>query len=241
MPRRSRVVFPGIPHHVTQRGNRRGQVFFSAADHSVYLAWLREYTAGSQVDVLAYCLMPNHVHLVLLPADDHGLLRCLKPLHMRYAQHINRIRGWKGHLWQGRYFSSALDDSHLWAAIRYVERNPVRAGMCAAAEEYDWSSAAAHCGLRWDPVLASTADWDERVARIGDWSAWLAEAEIQSVTDQLRRNAAQGLPCGSPDFVQRLEQIAGRRMRAGRAGRPARKVRIAAPRADARKSGSVPD
>jgi putative transposase len=241
MPRHARCVFPGVPHHVTQRGHRRGEVFFSPADRRTYLAWLREYTAANQVDVLAYCLMPNHVHLVLVPADEHGLLHSLKPLHMRYAQHVNRLRRWKGHLWQGRYFSSALDESHLWAAIRYVERNPVRAGMCAAAEEYEWSSAAAHCGLRSDPVLVSKADWNRRVVAIGDWSAWLAAADPESVTDQLRRNTAQGLPCGSPDFVQRLERDAGRRLRAGRAGRPRREDHSAAPRAGAGESGNVPD
>jgi putative transposase len=143
-----------MPHHVTQRGNRRERVFFTEGDRNVYLEWLREYATRNGVGVLAYCLMTNHVHLVVVPATKDGLHRTLRPLHTRYAQRINRSRNWKGHIWQGRYFSSALDAPFLLAAIRYVERNPVRARMIDWAEEYPWSSAAAHCGLKTDPVLS---------------------------------------------------------------------------------------
>jgi REP element-mobilizing transposase RayT len=104
MPRQSRTVFAGIPHHITQRGNRREDIFFADEDRDAYLTWLREYSEKFDVEILAYCLMTNHIHLVAVPADDDGLQRVLKPLHMRYAQRINRARGWKGHLWQGRFF-----------------------------------------------------------------------------------------------------------------------------------------
>jgi putative transposase len=153
MPRVARSVFAGVAHHVTQRGNRRENVFFSDEDRRTYLAWLREYCLKHDVQVLAYCLMPNHVHLILIPQRESGLERVLKPLHMRYAQRVNRKRGWKGHLWQGRYFSSALDEAYLWAALRYVERNPVRAKLAIEAENYRWSSAAAHCKMRADELL----------------------------------------------------------------------------------------
>lgn len=146
MPRLARTVFAGIPHHITQRGNRRENVFFTDDDRHLYLKWLTEYCERHQVEVLAYCLMTNHVHLVLVPSTETGLQQVLKPLHMRYAQHVNRCRGWKGHVWQGRYFSSPLDESYTWAAIRYVERNPIRARMVRKAERYRWSSAAGHCG-----------------------------------------------------------------------------------------------
>ena len=148
MPRVARVVCAGVPHHVTQRGNRRGQVFFTREDHQAYLKWLREYTSRYEVDVLAYCLMTNHLHLVVVPKTEDSLHQALKPLHMRYAQRVNRARGWKGHVWQGRYFSSALDEAYLWAAIRYFELNPVRARLTDQAANYSWSSAAAHCGSR---------------------------------------------------------------------------------------------
>lgn len=126
----------GVPHHITQRGNRREDVFFTDEDRETYLAWLKDYADQHAVDILAYCLMTNHIHLIAVPADEDGLQRVLKPLHMRYAQRVNRSRGWKGHVWQGRYFSSALDEDYLWAAVRYVERNPVRARMVRKAENY---------------------------------------------------------------------------------------------------------
>ena len=100
MPRLSRTVFSGVPHHITQRGNRREDIFFTDEDRTAYLSWLKEYGDKFSVEILAYCLMTNHIHLVATPATDDGLHRMLKPLHMRYAQRINRARGWKGHLWQ---------------------------------------------------------------------------------------------------------------------------------------------
>lgn len=138
MPRLARTVCEHVPHHITQRGNRREDVFFTDEDRLVYLDWLEDYADKCAVDILAYCLMTNHVHLIALRANDDGLGRLLKPLHMRYAQRINRERGWKGHLWQGRFFSSALNEDYLWAAVRYVERNPVRARMARKAENYPW-------------------------------------------------------------------------------------------------------
>lgn len=220
MPRIARTVCAGIPHHVTQRGNRRGQVFFTDEDRRVYLEWLREYAEKHEVDVLAYCLMTNHVHLVVVPAAADGLHRALKPLHMRFAQRLNRARGWKGHLWQGRYFSSALDEPYLWAAIRYVERNPVRARMAERAESYPWSSAGAHCGLRSDPVLTLKPLWQRRFERISDWSAWLAEGDEEHSLEMLRRHADKGLPCGSTAFIETLEKVTGRPLRYRPQGRP---------------------
>src|ERR1700675_1241107 len=146
MPRLARAVFAGIPHHVTQRGNRREDVFFGDDDRRLYLSWLKGYCDDHAVEVLAYCLMTNHVHLVAVPVRADGLERALKPLHMRYAQRINRQRGWHGHLWQGRFFSSPLDEAYLWAALRYVERNPVRARLGRRAENYPWRGPAPLCG-----------------------------------------------------------------------------------------------
>lgn len=219
VPRIARFVCAGLPHHVTQRGNRRGRVFFSDADHQTYLALLREYTVKHQVAVLAYCLMPNHTHLVLVPATTPALQSTLRPLHLRYAQRINRARNWKGHLWQGRYFASVLDDRHCWAAIRYVERNPVRAGMLARAEDYRWSSAASHCGLQRDTVLTTEKHWQRQFEGIGNWSAWLAEGDENQELETLRKHACKGLPCGSDEFIDRLESSTGRRLRDGRRGK----------------------
>ena len=193
MPRLARTVCARVPHHITQRGNRREAVFFTDADRHVYLGWLREYAEKYQVDILAYCLMTNHVHLVAVPATGDGLQQLLKPLHMRYAQRVNRAQGWKGHVWQGRFFSAALDEAYLWAAVRYVERNPVRARMVRKAENYRWSSASAHCQLRQDDVLTKKAAWQKQFESIGDWSAWLAEGDEPEKLEVLRRNAGKRL------------------------------------------------
>lgn len=205
MPRLARTVCAEVPHHITQRGNRREDVFFSDKDRTAYLNWLAEYAEKHRVEVLAYCLMTNHVHLVAVPTTEGGLHQVLKPLHMRYAQRVNRSKRWKGHLWQGRFFSSALDEDYLWAAIRYVERNPVRARIVRKAENYPWSSASAHCGLKEDPTLTRKAVWRRQFESIGDWSAWLAEGDTPDQLDVLRRNAEKGLPCGSDRFIRRLE------------------------------------
>ena len=213
MPRIARFAIGGLPYHVTQRGNRRGRVFFSDADRLVYLHWLREYAARFELDVLAYCLMTNHVHLVAAPATDVTLARVLRPLHLRYAQRINRRNGWKGHLWQGRYFASALDEPYLWAAIRYVELNPVNAGMVARAADYQWSSAPAHCGGKLDPVLTRAGRWGGLLGAVADWTAWLAMGESSERVRILKRNGPKGLPCGSDEFVESLERQTGRVLR----------------------------
>lgn len=212
MPRRARILFPGIPHHVTQRGNHRQRVFFAPGDHANYLSLLKEHATEHSVEVVAYCLMPNHVHLVVVPASADGLHRLFKSVHGRYAQRINRMREQTGHLWQGRYFSSALDTAYLLNAVRYVELNPVRAGLVDHAEDFDWSSAAVHCGLRRDSVVDAPPR-PEVLARISDWSRWLAEGLAKDCLFILRRNGGQNLPCGSPEFVERLEKLAGVRLR----------------------------
>ncbi len=224
MPRRSRAVFSGLAHHISQRGNRRGDVFFSDDDRRVYLTWLQDYCQVFKVEVLAYCLMSNHVHLVAVPDSEDGLQRVLKPLHMRHAQRVNRAQGWKGHLWQGRFFSSPLDDDYLWAAVRYVERNPVRAGMVRRAEDYPWSSAAAHCGKRVDGLLNPTSSWGCLLAGLDNWSGWLAEGDEEEELRTVRQNIERGLPCGSPDFIQRLAQQAGRALDFRPQGRPRKPV-----------------
>jgi len=220
MPRLARTVFAGVPHHITQRGNRREDVFFADDDRRAYLEWLKAYCDEHAVAILAYCLMTNHVHLVAVPARDDGLHRALKPLHMRYAQRINRSRGWHGHLWRGRFFSSPLDDAYLWAALRYVERNPVRARLVRRAENYAWSSADAHCARRADGVLTQAPIWRERLAAVDDWSAWLAEGDESEELAVLRRNLDKGLPSGSEAFIARLEALADRPLRFRPIGRP---------------------
>ena len=210
MPRQSRPVIAGVPHHVTQRGNRQGRVFFSKEDGEAYLEWLTHHCQRREVEVIAYCLMPNHVHLVLVPPAENSLERVFRPVHTRFAQRINRLRGWTGHLWQGRFHSAALDGDHFYAAVRYVERNPVKAGIITRAEDYRWSSAADHCGRRRDPILTQDPGWNRALESVGDWSRWLAADDGDAECDDLRESTRQNRPCGSDDFVRAMETITGR-------------------------------
>jgi putative transposase len=220
MPRAARTVFANIPHHVTQRGNRGEAVFFDDEDRVLYLKWLGEYAAKFDVEIAAYCLMTNHVHLILIPSTEDGLQNLLKPLHMRYAQRLNRARQQQGHVWQGRYFSSALDHDYFRAALRYVERNPVRARMVRKAENYAWSSARGHCRLADDALLNPKAAWRKTLDDIPNWSKWLAAPEDNEALLVLRRNAMMGLPCGSAKFIAKIEKLAGRELRFKPKGRP---------------------
>ncbi len=223
MPRLARAVFANVPHHITQRGNRREDVFYTKEDYITYLDWLQHYSQCHEVKILAYCLMTNHVHLVVVPQRNDSLHMTLKPLHMRHAQRINKARGWKGHVWQGRFYSAPLDERYMWAAIRYVELNPVRARMVPNAELYSWSSAAAHCGLRKDGILSTDPRWANMMSQIDDWSDWLAEGVRQDEIEIIRRNVYKGLPCGTNQFVTELERISGRSLRFQPQGRPPRK------------------
>jgi putative transposase len=169
MPRAARRILPGIPHHVTQRGCRRQPVFFSDADYGLYLSLLRHWCAVAGTRVWAWCLMPNHVHLILLPAHADGLRAALAPTHRRYSWEINQREGWRGHLWQSRFASFAMDEAHLHSCLRYVELNPVRAGLAARPEDWRWSSARAHLGLAGDGIT----DFAATRPMIDDWRQFL--------------------------------------------------------------------
>jgi len=152
MPRPVRLVLPDIPHHVTQRGSRRQATFFSDADYARYLALLRHWCGKAGTAVWAWCLMPNHVHLILVPTREDGVAAALAPAQRRYSWEVNQREGWSGALWQGRYASFALDEPHLYACLRYIELNPVRAQVVERPEDWPWSSARAHLGLAADPI-----------------------------------------------------------------------------------------
>ena len=217
MGRISRIVIPGLAHHVTQRGNRRADVFQEEEDRKVYLAMLSKYAGEYGVEIWAYCLMTNHVHLVLVPGRSQALSQTLRDTHTAYALRFNLQNQVSGHLWQGRFFSCVLDDSYVWAAVRYVEQNPVRAGLVTQAEAYPWSSAAAHCGLRVDPLLSSGFP---PAGAVTNWGEWLAgEEAVPSAV--IRRQTHTGRPCGSAAFVTGLEEMINRALNPGKRGRKA--------------------
>lgn len=209
MPRVARIVVPGYPHHVTQRGNRRQRIFFDAADYQSYLCLLNEMRVTAGVDVWAYCLMPNHVHLVVVPQRKQSLAKLFGVAHHRHALRINSAQGWQGHLWQERYHSSVLDESHLFAAVRYIELNPVRAGLCTRAEDWRWSSVHAHLKDARDD-LVNTAPMRERIL---DWCDYLNEEDAPDVLNSLRAHTRTGRPAGDENFIRQLEALMGQSLR----------------------------
>jgi len=208
MPRLARVVAPGHPHHITQRGNRRQPTFFCQEDYQTYLYLMSEWCQSHQVSVWAYCLMPNHVHLIAVPATVDGLRRAIGEAHRRYTRRVNFRENWRGHLWQGRFASFILDEAYLLAAARYIELNPVRAGLAASPGDYPWSSAAAHLAGK-DSRLVQTAPLLEMVP---DWAGFLLQTSRDNLGPQLRRHERTGRPLGEGAFLAKLEKELSRRL-----------------------------
>ena len=213
MSRLARVIAPGLPHHITQRGNRRQLTFFDAEDYQVYLSLMSEWCNKCRVDIWAYCLMPNHVHLIAVPESETGLARAIGEAHRRYTRHINFREGWRGHLWQERFASFPMDEPHLLAAARYVEMNPVAAGLVDRPEAYRWSSAAAHLAGS-DDTLVKVKPLLEMVDHWRDFLT-LTDEEGLSI---LKKHERSGRPLGAAPFVERLEDQLARRLRPGKRG-----------------------
>lgn len=224
MARLARIVVPDLPHHVTQRGNRREPIFLEDGDQDIYCDLLAEQTRKAGVQVWAYCLMPNHVHLILTPSTAEGLSRAVGETHRRYAAFVNARGRWRGHLFENRFGSVAMDEAHLIAAVRYVSLNPVRAGLARDARAWPWSSVAAHLVGQDDglvvvrPVLERVEDF----ARLLDTSD-TAEVVFRNATQAIRSAEIIGRPLGTPDFIADLERRLGRplaRRAPGRKPRP---------------------
>lgn len=214
MARLARVVVPGLPHHVTQRGNGRARTFFGAADYALYRDLLCEHCRAADVEIWAWCLMPNHVHLILVPSDADGLRRALAPVHRRYAGTIHARRRRTGHFWQGRFGTVVMDEAHLAAALRYVSLNPVRARLVARAQDWRWSSARAHLSGK-DDGITTRAPIRERFPRFADL---LADATDADAFDRLRAAESVGRPLGDDRFLARIERLTARRLRPGKRG-----------------------
>ena len=210
MARIARVVAPGLPHHVTQRGNRQMQTFFSDEDYQAYLALLVEWCHECGVRIWAYCLMPNHVHLIVVPHSEDALWRAIGETHRRYTRRVNLREGWRGHLWQGRFASFVMDEPYLLGATRYVERNPVKAKLCRKPWRWPWSSAAAHAAGCGDAV--AEGDWLARrtAGRVRDWREFLSRDDEEELGARMRRAESTGRPLGEDKFVKNLETLLGR-------------------------------
>ena len=223
MTRIARVVAPGYPHHVTQRGNRRQQVFFGDDDYRAYLELMARWCGQWGNEVWAHCLMPNHVRLVVVPASEEGLRRGIGEAHRRYTRRVNFRHDWRGHLWQGRFASYVMDEPHLLAAVRYIEMNPVLAGLCERPEDWPWSSAAAHLAgqddgfVRVGPMLQLVS------TLVRDWRAYLDQETPEDTVSRLRLHERTGRPVGSHGFLRRLESLLNRPLHPGKPGRPRKK------------------
>jgi putative transposase len=215
MPRLPRLVLSGIPYHVTQRGNRRERTFFEDGDYELYRDLLGDAARRAETQVISYCLMPNHVHLIVVPSDPDGLRRTFADAHRRYTGFINARHRWTGHLWQGRYGAVAMDEAHLAAAARYVALNPVRARLTERAEEWPWSSTRAHLAGE-DDMLVEVAPLLERY---GCFATFLGGEEDQQATRALRASEINGRPAGSLEWIAELEAVSGRSLAPRKRGR----------------------
>ena len=202
MARRARMIIPGVAHHVTQRGNRRERIFLEDGDEQVYLDLLSQQLQRYGVACWAYCLMPNHVHLILTPSDETGLTRAVGEAHRRYTGFIGARGRWTGHLFQGRFGSVAMDEDHLVAALRYVALNPVKAGLVKRAEDWQWSSAAAHMAGKSTPFV----DVAPGLERAGDFAAFLAAVgDTDPRWSAVLKAEGAGWPVGAKEWIEQLE------------------------------------
>ena len=214
MPRVARVVVPETPHHVTQRGVRRMDVFFADDDRKAYIELLAEQSKRFGVRYLAWCLMSNHIHLIAVPETEGSLAKGIGEAHKRYSRLINFREGWRGYLFQGRFFSCPLDGEHVIAAICYVLRNPVRAGIVKKPWAYPWSSARWMIGRASDDPLA---EGSPLLQQVSDWQSLLS-TDPQDL-ETLRRNTRTGRPLGGESFLTHAENLTGRSLRPRKAGR----------------------
>ena len=226
MARVARVVIADVAHHVTQRGNGRQFILATDAERWLYLDLLRQAVQAQELSVLGYCLMSNHVHVVVVPRREEDLAEAFHLVHGRYASYWNVSHASCGHVWQGRFHSCPMDEGHLWTALRYAELNPVRSGLVAEAVAWPWSSAAAHCGVADPDACLEMSTWRRQWSETS-WRKFLAEGETESELRALRRCTYTGRPLGPEEFTQTLEERTQRRLTPAPRGRP-RKIAAAA-------------
>jgi putative transposase len=218
MARIARIVVPGRLHHIVQRGVRRMTVFFRDDDRDIYARLLRKFSLMHGFEIAAYTWMRNHIHVVGVPARKESLALAIGDTHKTYTRLVNKREGWKGYLWQGRFFSCPLEGEYLWDAIKYVERNPVRAGIVERAEDYPWSSARAHVLGTDDDLLAP------RYRELGkgwaiSWGEFLAIEPDGEKEREMALHFRTGRPLGSDAFITELERETGRVLKKRRPGR----------------------
>ncbi|OGW75606.1 MAG: hypothetical protein A2Z72_08625 [Omnitrophica bacterium RBG_13_46_9] len=223
MPRIARIVAIGYPHHITQRGNYRQRIFSSDTDRKKYLSLLKNEGKRYGLTILAYCLMPNHVHFIVIPEREDSMGKVFKYAHMKYSQYYNKKMRTQGHLFQGRFFSCVMDERHTLACTRYIERNPVRAKMVNKPYLWNWSSAKVHCGIDKHDELEVNKLFDYIDENQKTWKKFIELSDDPNEIKQIREQTRKGRPLGTYDFVERLEEKLKRFLKLKPKGRP-RKV-----------------
>ena len=208
------MVAEGLPHHITQRGNRRQETFFREEDYEEYISLMSEWCDKCGVDIWAYCLMPNHIHLIAVPSSEESMRKAIGEAHRRYTSYVNFYKGWRGYLWQGRFASYPMDEAYLLAAARYIELNPVHAGFAENPGNYRWSSARAHL-----------AGKDDRLVKVspllgiaGDWQDFLTDEISDEEVNALRHHERNGRPLGNENFIGTIEKKLERILRPQKPG-----------------------
>ena len=226
MPRIARLVIPEYPHHITQRGNYRQDVFLDDSDRKQYLSFIADYSRKFNLEILAYCLMNNHVHFIVIPKKEDSLARTFSVTHTRYSQYFNKKMKVFGHLWQGRFYSCVLDERHLISAARYVERNPVRAKIVEKPMEYAWSSAKNHIEHLQEHIIDTRILFKYIEIEQKRWEYFIDKRDEANEVVVIRRHTKTGRPLGGSIFIQKLEKMLGRRLHALPVGRPKKEVAI---------------
>ncbi len=221
MPRIARIIAPGYPHHVTQRGNNRSLVFFDDEDRQTYLDILSNYAQKHSLQIWAYCLMDNHVHLLVVPRSEDSLARGIGLTNQVYTQYLNRKLNQSGRIWQNRFFSCVVENNqYLWSVARYIECNPVKVDMVTAAEEYLWSSAKAHLLGKSDTSLTNPSWLEAKERKFYADYVKNFDSEMDNV---IRKATSTGRPFGTESFIDEIEFLVNRSLRPKKAGRPRKK------------------
>jgi len=224
MPRIARVVASGHPHHITQRGNYKQTIFSCDADREKYISLLQNEIENYGVSILAYCLMPNHVHFIAVPENDDSLAKAFKYAHMKYSQYYNKKNRAQGHLFQGRFFSSIMDEPHTLACARYIERNPVRANLARAPHHWQWSSARVHSGIDRKDKFEAIKLFDYISMEQEEWKKFAEMPDDLNEIEQIRKQTRNGRPLGGTSLIEQLEAKLKRFLKPGPRGRPWKKA-----------------
>jgi len=224
MPRIARIVAVGYPHHITQRGNYRQNIFSDDTDRKKYLSFLKDEAKRYQLSILTYSLMTNHVHFIGVPEKEDSMAKVFKYAHMKYSQYYNKKMCVSGHLFQGRFFSSVMDEAHTIACARYIERNAVRAKMVDSPELWEWSSAKTHCGLAENDELGVNKLFDYIGYGQKEWKKFIDLSDTQDEVRRIRENTRKGRPLGTDNFIEKLEKKLSRLLKLKPQGRPKKRI-----------------